>query len=174
MHSPSWHLADSTFAGADDGLTPPVRRTEAGGATLRIDSLDRSDPPGYLAGSVPRGSIFNRNTLQLTPEPCMPAIAVSCTVSGFDPSATPILWRLVCRHVLCRHTNIGSYRYRGACQRLELEWRGESRAPAFTLFDETSRQCSCTYNDASRVLGGHALLIVAAPAGGTTLLDYVH
>lgn len=173
MHPASWHIVDSAFAAADEGLTPPPRVTEANGALLQIESLDRADPPSYRPGSVPRGA-FNRNQFHLTGEPRMPAIEVRCTAAGFDPAITPIFWRLVSRHVLCRHSNVGSFRYRGSCQPLELEWRGESRAASFTLFDPASRACTSTYNDASRVLGGHALLMVAALVGGAVLIDFVH
>jgi hypothetical protein len=173
-HGPEWHLLDGAFAGADAGLPVPERRTDAGRAVLRIENLDRALPPGYRDGGVPRRTEFNANVVHLTGEPCMPRIDVRCAVAGFDPAESPIQWRLVCRHVLCRHTNAGSYRYRSACQPLEQEWRGESRASAFTLFDDASRECSCTYNDASRVLGGHAILAVAATTGGGRLVDYVH
>jgi hypothetical protein len=101
----------------------------------------------------------------------MPVIPVTCTAAGFDPATTPILWRLVCRHVLCRHTNAGGFRYASAVDIFDREWRGESRTAAFTLF---KTGCSYTYNDASRVLGGHALLIVAARLNDTTLCDYAH
>ena len=90
---------------------------------------------------------------------------------GVDLARTPILWRFVCRHVLCRHENAGGFRYRGACEVFETEWRGESRTSSFTLFDD---DCSYTYNDVTRVLGGHALLIVAVVLPGGTLLDFVH
>jgi hypothetical protein len=173
-HGPEWHVLDSAFAGADAGLSVPQRRTESGGAMLRIENLDRSLPPGYAEGGVPRRTEFNANVVRLTSSPCMPLMDVRCAVAGFDPASSPIRWRLVCRHVLCRHTNVGQYRYRSACQPLEREWRGESRAPAFTLFDEASRECSCTYNARSRVLGGHAILTVAAVAGPERLVDYVH
>jgi hypothetical protein len=173
-HGPEWHLLDRAFAAADAGLSVPDRRTEAGGAALRIENLDPSLPPGYADGGVPRRTEFNANVLRLTAVPCMPPIEVRCVVAGFDPASSPIRWRLVCRHVLCRHTNVGQYRYRSACQPLEQEWRGESRGRAFTLFDEASRECSSTYNDGSRVLGGHAILAVAALAGAERLVDYVH
>src|SRR3954466_326479 len=170
-HAPEWHLLDSTFQDANAGLRPPARKTSAGNARLMLTGLDRDDPPGYTPGSVPRDLTFNRNTFQLSPAPCMPAIPVTCTVEGFDPATAPILWRLFCRHVLCRHTNAGGFRYASAVDIFDREWRGESRAPAFTLF---KTGCSYTYNDASRVLGGHALLIVAARLQDATLCDYAH
>ena len=83
----------------------------------------------------------------------------------------PILWRLVCRHVLCRHTNTGRYRYRGAAETFEAEWRGESHAADFTVFGPG---CSYTYSDNTRVLGGHGLLIVAVKLDDAMLCDYVH
>jgi hypothetical protein len=170
-HGPEWHLLDSTFPAADAGLSLPTRKTSSGSARLSITSLDRDDPPGYTPGGVPRDVTFNRNTFQLSPVPCMPAIPVACAVEGFDLSSTPILWRLACRHVLCRHTNAGGFRYRGACDTFDREWRGESRAASFTLF---APGCSYTYNDQSRVLGGHALLVVAVRLSDATLCDYAH
>jgi hypothetical protein len=170
-HTPDWHLLDNTFADANAGLAVPARQTAHGSARLTITNLDRDDPPGYAAGSVPRDAAFNRNVFALTASPCMPAIDVACAADGFDLSSTPIQWRLVCRHVLCRHSNTGGARYRGACETFDAEWRGESRSPAFSLFRP---DCSYTYNDASRVLGGHALLIVAAKLPDATLSDYVH
>jgi len=170
-HTADWHLLDNTFSEANVGLTPPSRQTAAGNARLTIGNLDRDDPPGYTPGGVPRDAAFNRNTFLITAAPCMPTIEVACSVQGFDPSVTPIQWRLVCRHVLCRHVNTGSCRYSGACETFDREWRGESRAASFSLFDSN---CTYTYNDDSRVLGGHAVLIVAATVGGATLCDYVH
>lgn len=104
----------------------------------------------------------------------MPAIPVVCTVSGFNPASVGIQWRLISRHVLCRHMNTGGYRYKGSREILQREWRGESRAPSFTIFGPAAPECRCTYSDASRVLGGHAILIVAAQVNRSTLVDYVH
>ena len=161
-HTPDWHLLDNSFPDANAGIAVPTRTTSANGATLEITNLDRNDPPGYQPGGVPRDSTFNNNVFRLGPEPCMPVIPVVCNVSGFDPAAAPIQWRLVCRHVLCRHTNTGGYRYKGTSERLEREWRGDSRAASFSIFGPAAPECSCTYSDESRVLGGHALLMVAA------------
>jgi hypothetical protein len=170
-HTPGWHLLDNEFPASNAGLQLPTRILAQGNARLAIQNLDRTDPPGYVPGGVPREESFNANLFRLTTKPCMPSIPVTCAVSGFDPGSTPILWRFVCRQALCRHTNVGSFRYRGACETFEQEWRGESRAASFTLFDEG---CTYTYNDATRVIGGHALLVVAAMVGGQTLRDFVH
>jgi hypothetical protein len=172
LHAPEWHLLDSEFGQANEGLDVPVRRTTAGSASLRIENLDRADPPGYTAGGVPRGE-FNANVYRLSSRPAMPQIPVTCKVAGFEPSSTPVRWRLICRHVLGRHVNAGGFRYQSACEIYEREWHGESRAAQFTLFG-TPEVCSCTYNDDTRVLGGHALLMVAASTPSGPLIDYVH
>jgi len=170
-HSPQWHILDNEFATADAGLRPPARRIADGARRLAIANLDRADPPGYTPGGVPRLADFNANLFRITPEPRMPLIRVACAADGFDPSVHPIQWRLVCRHVLCRHVDVGGFRYRAASETFELEWRGESRAPDFTVFGP---DCTYTYNDDRRVLGGHGLLMVATRIGATTLCDYVH
>ena len=77
----------------------------------------------------------------------------------------------MCRHVLCRHTNTGHFRYRGATEPFDGEWRGQSHTPDFTVF---GAGCRYTYSDQTRVLGGHGLLIVAVRLPGATLCDYVH
>src|SRR5262245_40438808 len=169
-HSPEWHILDNDFAPADAGLDAPVRVLAHGNRRLAIANLDRNDPPGYTPGGVPR-SDFNGNLFRLTPRPRMPAIRVSCAVEGFNPVNTPILWRLVCRHVLCRHMNTGHFRYRGATEVFDGEWRGQSHTPDFTIFGSG---CQYTYSDETRVLGGHGLLIVAARLPDDTLCDYVH
>jgi len=173
-HTPDWHILDNNFPDANAGIAVPQRVTSAEGATLEIANLDRTDPPGYSSGGVPRGASFNRNVFRFGPDPCMPAIPVVSQVSGFDPASVPIQWRLIARHVLCRHMNTGGYRYRASSEILQREWRGESRAPSFTIFGSDDRQCRCTYNDQSRVLGGHAILMIAAQVNSSTLLDYVH
>lgn len=173
-HAPDWHILDSDFQLAGAGLSCPGRVTSRESGLLAIENLDRADPPGYTQDGVPRGVDFNRNLFRLSPEPCMPGIRVVCSVAGFDPATTPIQWRLVCRHVLCRHSNAGNYRYVSASEAFEQEWRGEARAAAFTLFGSPSPDCTYTYNDATRVLGGHGLLMVAVPLQHATLLDYVH
>ncbi len=169
-HSPEWHILDNDFVPADAGLDTPVRVLAHGDCRLAIANLDRSDPPGYTPGGVPR-SDFNANLFRLTPRPRMPGIRVSCAIEGFDPVNTPILWRVVCRHVLCRHTNTGHFRYRGAAEVFDGEWRGESHTPDFTVFGSG---CRYTYSDETRVLGGHGLLIVAVRLPDATLCDYVH
>ena len=170
MHSPGWHILDNDFAPADAGLQTPVRVLAHGAYRLAIANLDRSDPPGYTPGGVPR-SDFNANLFRLTPRPRMPAIRVSCAVEGFNPLDTPILWKVVCRHVLCRHTNTSHFRYRGAGEIFDGEWRGQSHTPDFTVF---GAGCRYTYSDETRVLGGHGLLVVAVRLPDATLCDYVH
>lgn len=169
-HSPQWHILETDFPSADAGLHTPVRVTAHGHRRLAIANLDRTDPPGYTPGGVPR-SDFNQNLFHLTAGARMPAIRVSCAVDGFDPAVTPIQWRLVCRHVLCRYVNTRLFRYRSAVERFDAEWRGESQTTDFTLF---SQDCRCTYSDADRVLGGHGLLMVAVRLPEVTLCDYVH
>ena len=169
-HSPQWHILDTEFSSADAGLQTPVRRTAHTNRRLAIANLDRSDPPGYTPGGVPR-SDFNANLFHLTVEPRMPAIRVSCAVDGFDPATTPIMWRLVCRHVLCRYANTRQFRFRSSVETFGAEWRGESHAADFTLFGD---HCRYTYSSADRVLGGHGLIMVAVRLPETTLCDYVH
>lgn len=170
-HSPEWHLLDRDFTPADAGLRPPTRRVSNGARRLAIANLDRSDPPGYTCGGVPRLTDFNANVFQITAQPHMPPIQVSCAVEGFEPTEHPIHWRIVCRHVLCRHINVGGFRYRGTSETFDGEWRGQSQSAAFTLFGP---DCTYTYNDERHVLGGHGLLIVAVVVDGVTLCDYVH
>src|SRR5512138_42526 len=170
-HDPDWHLLGNEFADADAGLRVPLRHIADGSRRLTIANLDRADPPGYTPGGVPRLTDFNANVFQLTSQPAMPPIRVVCAVDGFNPDVDHIQWRVVCRHVLCRHMNVGGYRYQGACETFESEWRGDSRVPEFTIFGP---ECGYTYNDAHRVLGGHAVLSVAVSVGGVTLCDYVH
>lgn len=202
-HESGWHILSSDFEGWDDGLKPPARDTgvlenepalicKAGAQTsnfntlivepfvLRIQNLDRSDPPDYKPGSVPRSASFNYNVFEISSTPQMPEIAVSCYIFGFDPAETPIYWRLQCRHVLCRHQNQGSYRYRGECEILEAEWQGQSKKGQFTLFSETCDPDIAYDFDSSdpqkSVMGGHAILSVAArpPERAQPLIDYVH
>ena len=106
-HPPEWHILDNDFSTAEIGLRPPVRKTADGARRLAIANLDRSDPPGYIPGGVPRLVDFNANAFRLTAQPRMPPIRVSCAIEGFDPAQNPVQWRLVCRHVLCRHMNVG-------------------------------------------------------------------
>lgn len=142
--------------------------------SLSIQNLDHADPPGYVPGGLPRSSEFNKNIFTLSPQPCMPPIPVQCSVAGFDPATSPIYWRLVCRHILCRYRNAGSFRYQSTSETFEKEWRGQSKSASFHIFGEANPECSCTYSDESRILGGHALLEVAARTGVTTVRDYVH
>ena len=173
MHKAAWHLVDDRFPIADAGLAVPERNTSSGAAILRIDNLDRSDPPEYRSGGVPRGA-FNRNVFTIGSQPCMPTIKVACSVAGFDPAINPIRWRLLCRHVLCRYCNEGNYRYKRASDSFEREWRGESRARTFSVFGPDSAECSCTYSDGSYLLGGHGILQVAVNLAGVVLTDFVH
>lgn len=172
IHSPEWHLLDNSFPDSNRGLPVPQRRLAVSGSALQIENLDRSDPPGYSPGDVPRGA-FNSNVFNLSAEPSMPIIPVTCSVSGFDPSVTPIEWRLVCRHILCRHMNAGKFQYRGASEVYDREWRGTSRSATFQIFGG-SAECPCTYNERGRLLGGHALLMVGVSLPAGKLLDYVH
>ena len=169
-HSPQWHILDSDFACADAGLQAPVRLITRDHRRLTIANLDRSDPPGYIPGGVPR-SDFNDNVFRLTARPRMPAIRVSCAVEGVDLLSTPIMWRLVCRHVLCRYVDTGFCRYRAKAETFDGEWRGESYTPDFTVFGPG---CRYTYSDATRVLGGHGLLCIAVHLPHVTLCDFVH
>jgi len=90
-HTPDWHILDTSFVDGDSGLALPARINAINGASLEIQNLDRSDPPGYRPGGVPRSADFNRNLFHLGPAPCMPAIPVQCAVAGFDPATSPIL-----------------------------------------------------------------------------------
>ena len=213
-HQPSYHILDNTFAEKDQGLTVPERRNssdtpellvcrtangtsdfntiECRGFLLQISNLDRSDPPGYQDGVFPRAQTFNNNSgkdFRITTEPRMPQIKVQCTISGFEPADVPIYWRLRCRHVLCRHWNVGGveppathgpYRYRGQCEVLDDEWQGKSRKATFTLFQAaTDPDIDYDYNSNdvdAPVMGGHAILEVAAlpPSCSVILRDYVH
>ncbi len=205
-HVPSWHILDNLFTEQNEGLTPPERRTtdsNLDGAEvcrtdwdsdvfntlvlaqfrLRIANLDHNDPPGYASGAVARGNDFNANSgepFRISAEPRTPVITVRCEVEAFDPASEPIYWRLQCRHVLCRHQPQGNYRYRGACEILEVEWQGKSRSSEFKLFEPASSPTvdyDYNTNDPDTVvMGGNAILTVAAmPRGCTTVLtDYVH
>lgn len=60
------------FTGADKELTAPVRRVADGACGLRIANLDRTGPPDYAPGGVPRSVKFNAITLALGADPKMP------------------------------------------------------------------------------------------------------
>lgn len=150
-HLSAWHLLDGAFA-ADRGIAVPTPRRSLGSASLAI---------------APGGA----TQLQLSPAPSMPTISVACAVGGFDPARTLIAWRLVCRHVPGRWVNTGAYRYRAVSRVLEREWRGESKLASFRIFDPADAGCACTYNQAGCVMGGDAVLMVAAQVPGGTLCD---
>ena len=80
-------IDDNAFAGADKGLTVPMRRISDGIYQLSIRNLDHADPPApYAPGGVPRDAGFNRNVVALPVAGGMPAIRVECTIAGFDPA----------------------------------------------------------------------------------------
>ncbi|MGU3655993.1 M15 family metallopeptidase [Methylobacterium fujisawaense] len=167
-------IDDATFEGEDKGLAPPVRRTTDGPYRLSIRSLDREDPPGYRLGGVPRSDAFNGNVFALQSKGGMPTLDIDCEVSGFDPAATPLLWRLQSLHVLCRYRSLGTDaqktpHYAARIRRLEGEWRGESRSPRFTALQNGAAE-------SDHVGGGHAVLTVAARPPGSSgwLQDFVH
>lgn len=199
-HTPDHHILNSTFTGQDTGLTPSERRigtrrdipfqvarTAEGlshantlvcsPGSLRIENLDRADPPDYQSGKYARGA-FNRNVLRISADATMPVIEVRCAHHGFDPETTPIFWRFQCLHVLGRHSNQGSYRYAGAVERLEGEWQGTSKAAEFRLFDPADSNVTYDYGGGAteRVMGGHGILSVAARLQGVSepLHDFVH
>ncbi|MGO7301406.1 hypothetical protein ACCS72_33960 [Rhizobium ruizarguesonis] len=167
-------VKDKDFEGADDGLVLPVRRHVDGPFELRIDNLDRADPPSpYKAGGMPRASTFNKNVLTLPVEGGMPELKVVLKIAGFDPATTPIIWRLQSLHVLGRFHRKGGTKtepqYWAKVVPLCDEWRGESRAADFTLFAKDTPP-------ADHVGGGHAILTVAVKPPGATgwLQDFVH
>lgn len=157
----AWHILNSNWDGADDGLVVPARVTDADAACaiaptcdaidiyntlecgsfgLTITNLDHAVPPGYQDGGVPRGKEFNLNSgerFRISSVPGMPTIPVQCAVTGFDPSDEPLYWRLQCRHVLARHwraPGTGKWRYSGRVKVLEQEWHGLAWSKDFTLF----------------------------------------
>lgn len=186
-------ILDNTFPDYDSGLRLPQTVLTAPGhfpmarsgantlqvvaPALQIMNLDRRPPPGYRPGGVPRDPAFNANVFGITATPSMPRIVVQCGVRGFSPAQTPIYWRLQCRHVLARHINIGGSRYSGRSEIHRDEWQGRSTTQNFTLFGNTPDPAvTFDYNNAASVMGGHALLTVAArpPGAAGWLLDYVH
>ena len=202
VHTSDWHIRNNTFQNSNNGLEVPTRNLRmdrlpvyiapghrnlnavlVAAVELQITNLDRTDPPRYQPGGVPRTAAFNQNIYQLTTAPAMPVINIECDVRGFDPTAIPIHWRLICRHVLCRHAPQGNYRYAGVCEELQDEWHGTATSPRFTLFaNPRDQNVIYTYNtdftnnrQPGPVMGGHAILSVAAfPNIGPPLLDYVH
>jgi hypothetical protein len=171
-------ILDSKFVGADKGLVPPLRRLQVGTFSLEISNLDRADPPDYTAGSVPRSAQFNRNVFALTNTSGMPRLDVVCTVRGFDPAVTPIIWRLETSYVVGRYekTNHSDAdpEYKSLVESFHDEWTGEAHGDSFSLF---SPDRNVTYdNRTDRVAGGNAILTVAGRPSGATdwLQDYVH
>jgi hypothetical protein len=167
-------IKDNKFEGEDDGLVLPVRRLTDGPFELRIDNLDREDPPSpYKPGHVPRTGIFNRNVFTLPVRGGMPEIKVGLKIAGFDAATTPVIWRLQSLHVLGRFHRKGGTKtdpqYWAKIVSLGDEWRGDSKASEFTLFPEESPP-------SAHVGGGHAILTVAVKPPGATgwLQDFVH
>src|ERR1022692_1044500 len=174
------------------------------GRSAAVGSFQHQRVPDQTAGGVPRSDRFNTNVFQISTDPRMPAIDMTCQTVGFVPSNdTPIYWRLQIRHVLCRHQPQGNYRYIGACEVLTDEWQGKSRAAVFQLFRTPAAPQPAAQPAAGQpatgqpaapaadpdvdydyntndvggpVMGGNAILTVAAkpPGYGVTLLDYVH
>src|SRR5437016_788423 len=152
-------IDDTTFAGSDQGLALPLRRTSAGSFALRISNLDHADPPApYQPGGVPRATGFNHNVFAFTDDPKMPKIPVVCDAVGFDPAATKIVWRLQTLYVVGRYkkTSGGSSpHYRSRVLSVGDTWTGESAATSFTLFDGGA---NLSYdNRTDRVAGGQAI-----------------
>ncbi len=176
-----------------------------GGLRLAITNLSHTDPTGYTPNSVPRmaDSEFNKNVYSLASAPRMPPIPVSCAVSGFDPKQHPIHWRFQCLHVLGRYCSGGHSTYHSSVLKLAYEWHGYAHAPQFTLFAAGAAPPPIRHEAAGlvytyrpplmevagadvrpgaavqhreRVIGGHAILTVAARPLGTKqlLMDYVH
>jgi len=186
--------------------TPSTHNTlTPGGLRLAITNLSHTDPTGYVANGVPRmkDSEFNKNILSLTSDPRMPSLPVHCAVSGFDPKQHPIHWRLQCLHVLGRYCSGGHSTYHSSVLRLAYEWQGYAHVPQFTLFTRghnpspigkevaglvythrpplmevaaAGARAAGTVQHRERVIGGHAILTLAArPPGAKQLLtDYVH
>jgi hypothetical protein len=124
-------IKDNKFEGEDDGLVLPVRRLTDGPFELRIDNLDREDPPSpYKPGHVPRTGIFNRNVFTLPVRGGMPEIKVGLKIAGFDAATTPVIWRLQSLHVLGRFHRKGGTKtdpqYWAKIVSLGDEWRGDS------------------------------------------------
>lgn len=93
VHKPEWHLLDSFFPQASAILPVPMRNPTSGKTVLQIYNLNRSEPPAYRSGGLPR-SALNHSVFNISPGAFMPAILVNCSASGFDPATNPIQWRL--------------------------------------------------------------------------------
>jgi hypothetical protein len=169
-------IEEHKFVGSDKGLKQPSRLTDSGGFQLLITNFDRTDPPDYSTGDVPRAPKFNKNVFTISTEPKMPVLDVACEVAGFTPSAKmPIFWRLQTLQVLGRFKNVGNYHYKSRVAKLAGEWTGTSTAGKFQLFG--ADQGIVIYDNLDdRVCGGHALLTVACRVSpnGPWLQDYVH
>jgi hypothetical protein len=131
----------------------------------------------YHQGGVPREPAFNANVLAITADPKMPKLVVDCDAVGFDVAATRIIWRLQTLYVVGRYRKMSggsTPHYRSRVLSLGDTWTGDSSAAKFTLFDGDANVAYDNRTD--RVVGGHAILAVAArPAGSAVWLqDYVH
>jgi len=169
----------ATFDGSNNGLKVPARRLQLNGFGLRIENLDRQDPPlPYVDGAVPRTPSFNSNIYQVSATARKPEIRVRCTTKGFQPGDVPIYWRLQTLDVMCRFKKIRKGKvgipanYAGRVVALSDEWVGTSDTLEFKIFDATVPVKQSDGTD--RVAGGHAILTVAARPNGEWLQDYVH
>lgn len=169
-------IDEDKFVGSDKGIILPTRNLGDGHNHLQLSGFDRADPPNYKPNGVPRGVNFNGNVLEVSASGKMPAIRVSCDLSGFTPSAaTPVYWRLQTLHVLARFKNVGKYHYESRVVPLEAEWTGSSESAEFTLFAAGAVPPGLVYDNRNdRVAGGHAILTVAAKPGSVWLQDFVH
>jgi hypothetical protein len=145
-------------------------------AVTKDDDLNKAKE-NFEPGTYPRNVTFPaENVLYIDATPRMPEIAVICEVQGFAPAE--LFWRLKVRHVLCRHYSVGKYQYQSICLPLEVEWRGRSADPAFTLFAREPNAAVSYDADANdprdAVMGGYGLLSVAAYPPGENLPVVAH
>ncbi|MER9375492.1 M23 family metallopeptidase [Mesorhizobium sp. M0491] len=167
------------FDGSNSGLKVPARRLQLNGFGLRIENLDRRDPPlPYVDGAVPRTPAFNSNVCEVSAKARMPQIKVQCSTTGFRPEDFPIYWRLQTLDVMCRFKKVKKgevgipANYTDRVVPLSDEWVGTADTPEFKIFDVTTPVEDADGSD--RVAGGHAILTVAARPNGEWLQDYVH
>lgn len=193
----SRRILDNRFTNQNDGLTTPLSNETVGldDALMRpsnnshriqvvpfgieLVNPSKGDPPGYTTNGVARDVAFiPSNLFKLTSAPAMPPIDVKCRTFGFDPAETSILWRVVLRHVLCRHWNTGKSQYASGCLVLEDEWQGEARSRSFTVFAPSpSDGLAYTYNAVDgRPMGGNGFVQVAVAVPGSTgyAQDFAH